>query len=117
MREVVKKWMSIYHFPHKRSIILCHVSTPEQHFSWVFRHFIHLIWCFVRNNTDKESSSEKNLRTNSLQEEGNDRGLSQDFIQEELEDEHLQFKGPMIRARSKRLKDKNYSRLLMLQAI
>jgi len=45
------------------------------------------------------------LRTNSLQEGGNDRGLSQDFIQEELEDEPLQFKGPMTRARSKRLKD------------
>jgi len=57
------------------------------------------------------------LRTNSLQEGGNDRGLSQDFIQEELEDEPLQFKGPMTRARGKRLKDQNYSRLLMLQAI
>jgi len=46
-----------------------------------------------------------------------DRGLSQDSIQEELEDEPLQFKGPMTRARSQRLKDQNYSRLLMLQAI
>ena len=55
--------------------------------------------------------------TNSLQEGGNDRGLSQDSIQEELEDEPLQFKGPMRRVRSKRLKDQNYSRLLMLQAI
>ena len=42
---------------------------------------------------DKESSSETNLRSNSLQEGGNDRGLSQDSIQEELEDEPLQFKG------------------------
>jgi len=46
-----------------------------------------------------------------------DRGLSQDSIQEELEDEPLQFKRPMTRARSKRLEDQNYSRLLMLQAI
>jgi len=45
------------------------------------------------------------------------RGLSQDSIQEELEDESLQFKGPMTRVRNKRLKDQNYSRLLMLQAI
>jgi len=45
------------------------------------------------------------------------RGLSQDSIQEELEDEPLQFKGTMTRARSKRLKDQNYSKLLMLQAI
>jgi len=72
---------------------------------------------FFGDVDDKESSSETNLRTNSLQEGGNDRGLSQDFIQEELEDEPLQFKGPMTRARSKRLKDQNYSRLLMLQAI
>jgi len=57
------------------------------------------------------------LRTNSLKEGGNDKGLSQDSIQEELEDEPLQFKGPMTRARSKRLEDQNYSRLLMLQAI
>jgi len=48
---------------------------------------------------------------------GCDRGLSKDSIQEELEDEPLQFKGPMTRTRSKRLKDQNYSRLLMLQAI
>jgi len=61
--------------------------------------------------TDKESSSETNLRTNFLQEGGNDRGLSQDSIQEELEDES------MTRTRSNRLKDQNYSRLLMLQAI
>jgi len=66
---------------------------------------------------DKESSSETNLKTNSLQEGGNDRGLSQDSIQEELEDEPLQFKGPVTRARSKRLKYQNYSRLIMLQAI
>jgi len=66
---------------------------------------------------DKESSSETNLRTNSLQEWGNDKGLSQDSIQEELEDEPLQFKEPMTRAKSKRLKDQNYSRLIMLQAI
>jgi len=46
-----------------------------------------------------------NLRTNSLQEGRNDRGLSIDSIQEELTDEHLQFKGHMIRARSKRLGD------------
>jgi len=58
-----------------------------------------------------------NLRTNYLKEGENDRGLSQDSIQEELEDEPLQFKGPMRRVRSKRLKDQNYSRLLMLQAI
>jgi len=38
-----------------------------------------------------------------------DRGLSQDSIQEELEDEPLQFKRPMTRARSKILKDQNYS--------
>jgi len=57
------------------------------------------------------------LRSNSLQEGGNDRGLSQDSIQEELEDEPLQFKGPVRRERNKRLKDQNYSRLLMLQAI
>jgi len=43
-----------------------------------------------------------------------DRGLSLDSIQEELEDELLQFKGPMIRARSKRLENQIYSRLLML---
>jgi len=42
-----------------------------------------------------------------------DRGLPQDSIQEELEDEHLQFKGPMARTRSKRLEDQSYSRLLM----
>jgi len=47
----------------------------------------------------------------------NDRGLSLDSIQEELEDEHLQFKGPMTRARSKILENQIYSRLLMLQAI
>jgi len=46
-----------------------------------------------------------------------DRGLSQDSIQEESEDEPLQFKGPMTRARRKRLEDQVYSRLLMLQAI
>jgi len=57
------------------------------------------------------------LRTNSLQEGGNDKGLSQDSIQKELEDEPLQFKGPMTKARSKRLEYQIYSRLLMLQAI
>jgi len=57
------------------------------------------------------------LRTNPLQEGANDRGLSQDSIQEELEDEPLQSKRTMTRARSKRLEDQNYSRLLMLQAI
>jgi len=45
-----------------------------------------------------------------------DRGLSLDSIQEELEDEPLQFKGPMTRARSKRLENQIYSRLLKLQA-
>jgi len=45
-----------------------------------------------------------------------DRRLSLDSIQEELEDEHLQFKGPMTRARSKRLKNHIYLRLLILQA-
>jgi len=45
-----------------------------------------------------------------------DRALSQDSIQEELKDEHLQFKGPMTRARSKRLKNHIYSRLSILQA-
>jgi len=44
------------------------------------------------------------LRTNSLQEGGNDRGLSQYSIQEELEDEPLQFKGPMTRARDWKIK-------------
>jgi len=34
-----------------------------------------------------------------------DRGPSQDSIQEEFEDEPLQFKGPMTRARSKILED------------
>jgi len=56
------------------------------------------------------------LRTTSIQEGGNDRGLSLDSIQEELEDEPLQFKGPMTRARSKRLENHIYSRLLVLQA-
>jgi len=37
-----------------------------------------------------------------------DRGLSKDSIQEELEDEPLQFKGPMTRARSTRLEDQIY---------
>jgi len=36
-------------------------------------------------------------------------------IQEELEDEPLRFKGPMTRARSKRLENHIYSRLLILQ--
>jgi len=44
-----------------------------------------------------------------------DRGLSLDSIQEELEDEPLQFKGPMTKARSKSLENQIYSRLLMLQ--
>jgi len=44
------------------------------------------------------------------------RGLSLDSIQEELEDEHLQFKGPMTKAKSKRLENHIYSRLLILQA-
>jgi len=47
----------------------------------------------------------------------NDRGLSLDFIQEELEDGHLQFKGPMTRARRKILENQIYLRLLILQAI
>jgi len=38
-------------------------------------------------------------------------------IKEELEDEPLQFKGSMTRAKSKRLEDQIYSRLLILQAI
>ena len=38
-----------------------------------------------------------NLRTNLLQEGGNDRGISLDSIEEKLEDEPLQFKGPMTR--------------------
>jgi len=42
-----------------------------------------------------------------------DRGLSLDSIQEELEDEPLQFKEPITRARSMRLEDEIYSRLLM----
>ena len=46
-----------------------------------------------------------------------DRGLLLDSIQEKLEDQPLQFKGPMTRTKSKRLEDKIYSRLLMLQAI
>ena len=54
-----------------------------------------------------------NLGTTSLQEGENDRGLSLDFIQE-LEDEPLQFKGPMTRARRKILEEQIYSRLLML---
>jgi len=44
-----------------------------------------------------------------------DWGLSLDSIQEELEDEPLQFKGPMTKARSKRLENQIYSRILMLQ--
>ena len=56
------------------------------------------------------------LRTISIQEGGNDRGLSLDSKQEELEDEPLQFKGPMTRERSKRLENQIYSRLLILQA-
>jgi len=52
--------------------------------------------------------------TNSLQEGGNDKALSQDSIQEELKDEHLQFKGPMTRVRSKRLENHIYSTLLIL---
>jgi len=36
-------------------------------------------------------------------------------MQEELEDEPLQFKGSMTRARSKRLENQIYSRLLILQ--
>jgi len=54
---------------------------------------------------------------NTLDIEKNDRGLSLDSIQEELEDEHLQFKGPMTRVRSKILENQIYSRLLMLQEI
>jgi len=46
-----------------------------------------------------------------------DRRLSQDSIQEELENEALQFKGPMTSARSKILEYQIYSRLLMLQEI
>jgi len=45
-----------------------------------------------------------------------DRGLSLDTKQKELEDEPLQFKGPMTKARSKRLENQIYSRLFMLQA-
>jgi len=42
---------------------------------------------------------------NSVETSQFDRGISLDCIQEELEDEPLQFKGPMTKARSKRLED------------
>jgi len=53
------------------------------------------------------------LKTTSLQEGWNDRGLSLDSIQEEIEDEPLQFKGSMTRAKSKILEEQIYSRLMM----
>jgi len=56
------------------------------------------------------------VRACSLSETTPNRGLSLDSIQEELEDEHLQFKGPMTKAKSKRLENHIYSRLLILQA-
>jgi len=63
---------------------------------------------------EKNSSSGTNLRTNYLQERAIDKGLSLDPIQEELEEEVLQFKGPMTRSRTKSLEEHIYSKLMML---
>jgi len=46
-----------------------------------------------------------------------DKELFLDFIQEELEDEPLQFKWLMTRAKNKKLKSQIYSKFLMLQTI